>query len=209
MSEAARPYTLLLVDEHRLVRGAIARLISQSPRLKVIGELDNADELIPAVDRLHPDAVLLDIEMPGRNAFDVASLLTSRQPPVAVIFLTGHEHPDYAATARKVGAAGFLGKSTPPDAIVASIERILEGDDVFDVEPRDGEQLSPRALEVLTAIGRGDSNRAIAESLCLSPRTVERHVERLMDRLGVRDRLKLALIATRMGLTDTTRPPPA
>lgn len=200
--------TVLLVDDHRLVRDAIAVVLERSGIVRVVGKLDRADDATTAVQELHPALVLLDVEMPGRSAFDVARGLLGLRPPPKVAFLTGHEHPSYAAEAKRMGASGFLHKSSPPELIVAAVERILRGESVYETDDAGASKLNltPRELEVLTYIGRGLSTKEMAATMHLSPRTVERHVERLMAALDVHDRLKLALIAVREGLVTASAP---
>ncbi|MDZ4754835.1 MAG: response regulator transcription factor [Phycisphaerae bacterium] len=193
---------VLLIDDHRLVRDAIAGMLDRSSIVRVVGRLDSADDAITAVQELRPTLVLMDIDMPGRSAFDVARALHGMRPRPIIAFLTGYEHPHYAIQAKRVGAAAFLHKSVSPQHLLDSVDRILHGETVFEC---DGEEtgtldLSPRELEVLTYIGRGLNTKEMASTMCLSPRTVERHVERLMARLDVHDRLKLALLAVREGL---------
>lgn len=198
--------TVVLVDDHRLVRDAIAGMLERSAQVRVVARLDRADEAIAVVQEQKPTLVILDIEMPGRSAFDVARTLRGLSPMTKVAFLTGHEHPSYAAEAERLGAVAFLHKSSPPAAIVAAIEQVLVGQIVFESKPEAGgslaSTLTPREHEVLTYIGRGLNTKEMAETMCLSPRTVERHVERLMHRLGVHERVKLALLAHREGLVS-------
>ncbi len=205
--------TVVLVDDHRLVRDAIAGMLERSAQVRVVGRLDRADDAIAVVQEHRPSLVLMDIEMPGRSAFDVARTLRGISPGTKIAFLTGHEHPSYAAEAERIGAVAFLHKSSPPGTIVASIEKVLLGQVVFESKPESGgslaKSLTPREHEVLTYIGRGLNTKEMAETMCLSPRTVERHVERLMQRLGVHERVKLALFAHREGLVSGTGGPGA
>ena len=181
-------------------------MLERSAQVRVVGRLDRADDAIAVVQEHRPSLILMDIEMPGRSAFDVARTLRGISPNTKIAFLTGHEHPSYAAEAERIGAVAFLHKSSPPAAIVASIEKVLLGQVVFESKPESGgslaKSLTPREHEVLTYIGRGLNTKEMAETMCLSPRTVERHVERLMQRLGVHERVKLALLAHREGLVS-------
>lgn len=198
--------TVVLVDDHRLVRDAVATMLERSAQVRVIGRLDKADDAIAVVQEHKPSLVIMDIEMPGRSAFDVARTLRGISPTSKIAFLTGHEHPSYAAEAERIGAVAFLHKSSPTESIVAAIEQVLIGQVVFESKPHSGgslaETLTPREHEVLTYIGRGLNTKEMALTMCLSPRTVERHVERLMQRLGVHERVKLALLAHREGLVS-------
>jgi DNA-binding NarL/FixJ family response regulator len=117
--------TVVLVDDHRLVRDAVATMLERSAQVRVIGRLDKADDAIAVVQEHKPSLVLMDIEMPGRSAFDVARTLRGISPTSKIAFLTGHEHPSYAAEAERIGAVAFLHKSSPTESIVAAIEQVL------------------------------------------------------------------------------------
>jgi two-component system, NarL family, invasion response regulator UvrY len=205
----ARP-TVVLVDDHKLVRDAIAGMLERSNVVRVIGRLDRAEEAIELVQNSRPSLVLMDVEMPGRSAFDVARTLRGLSPTTKIAFLTAHEHPSFAAEAERIGAIAFLHKSSSLEKVVSAIERILLGHVVFESKPSPSgslvSSLSPREHEVLTYIGRGLNTKEMAVTMCLSPRTVERHVERLMQRLGVHERVKLALLAHREGLVSGASP---
>ncbi len=197
---------VLLIDDHRMVRDAIAALLESSGIVQVVGRLDTADDAIIEVQRLHPRLVLMDVEMPGRSAFDVARALLALRPPPLVAFLTAHEHPSYHDEARRIGASAFLHKTSSPESLISAISHVLIGEWVFErsMEPQSKRlSLTPRELEVLTYIGHGLNTKEMASTMCLSPRTVERHVERLMERVGVHDRLKLALLAMNEGLVSS------
>jgi DNA-binding NarL/FixJ family response regulator len=200
---------VVLVDDHAMVRDALAMLIESRGFCKVAARFDSADDLIGALDGLSAVLYILDIDLPGRSAFDAARMVMARHPRARVVFLTGHPHARYLKEARAIGASGFLTKDQPPSKLIDGIERVLKGETLWDVADRSAELigdtvsvLSPRELEVLRYITQGLSTKDMATVMCLSPRTVERHVARLMARLGVHDRLSVVIVAMKEGLVS-------
>lgn len=198
---------VVLVDDHAMVRDALAMLIESQGMCRVVGRFDCADDLIGAIDSHNATLYVFDIDLPGRSAFDAARLVMARHPQARVVFLTGHNHARYVSEAKAIGASGFLTKDQPPSKLIEGIERVLRGETLWEQEDRGNEligdvvsKLSARELEVLGYIAQGLSTKEMAGVMCLSPRTVERHVARLMARLGVHDRLSVAILAMKEGL---------
>lgn len=190
-----------------MVRDALAMLIENQGMCRVVGRFDSADDLIAAIDSHDATLYVFDIDLPGRSAFDAARLVMARHPRARVVFLTGHNHARYVSEAKAIGASGFLTKDQPPSKLIEGIERVLRGETLWEQEDRGNEligdvvsKLSARELEVLGYIAQGLSTKEMAGVMCLSPRTVERHVARLMARLGVHDRLSVAILAMKEGL---------
>lgn len=185
----------------------MAAVLEASGKFAVVERLSRGDDAPEIARRSNADIAVLDIEMPGRSAFDTARAILAASPGTRIAFLTGHAHSRFAREARELGAHGFLSKAASTQIILDSLERIAQGETVVVHErmsengsPSPAASLSPRELEVLKYIAQGLSTREMAETMFLSPRTVERHVERLMARLGIRDRLRLALFAFAEGL---------
>lgn len=205
--------TVMIVDDHEIVRDAIAALLEASGRFTIVSRLNRGDDAPEIARRLRPAIALLDIEMPGRSSFDTARSILAISPSTKVVFLTGYAHGRYAREAAQLGASAFLLKSDSSDRIIASLDRVMSGKPTVSalaVEDGTGAPslgLTPRELEVLKYIARGMSTKDMAETMCLSPRTVERHIERLMARLGIRDRLNLAIFAFKEGLADAVATP--
>ncbi len=200
--------TVMIVDDHHLVRDAIAALLESSGRFRVTDLLAQGDDAHEAARKSAPRVAIIDIEMPGRSAFDTARAIRAASPDTRIAFLTGYGHRRFLQEAVDIGASAFLEKSQTPVEILGALDRVARGESVgipaVDESPTSRfDRLSPRELEVLKYIAQGLSTREMAEIMYLSPRTVERHVERLMSRLGIRDRLRLALFAFAEGIATT------
>ncbi|HEY0278879.1 MAG TPA: response regulator transcription factor [Solirubrobacterales bacterium] len=213
---AARPIRLLLVDDDPLVRSGLRMLLGGAATIEVVAEVDDGDRVLAAVDRHHPDVVLMDVRMPRLDGVSAAALLARQPTPPAVLMLTTFDADDLVLRALRAGAAGFLLKDTPPAEIVRAIELVAAGDsmlspavtrrliDLVAREPDPGTPpadaarllagLSPRELDVARAVGRGLSNADISAELHLSVATVKAHVSRLFEKLGVENRVQVALM---------------
>lgn len=216
MTSAARPIRVMLVDDDPLVRSGLRMLLGGTEAIDVVAEADDGERVLAAVDRHRPDVVLMDIRMPGLDGVSAAGLLASQPSPPAVLMLTTFDADELVLRALRAGAAGFLLKDTPPAEIVRAIELVHAGDsmlspavtrrlidlvaaDAEDGTPRaDADRLlaalSPRELEVARAVGRGLSNADISAELHLSVATVKAHVSRLLEKLGVDNRVQIALL---------------
>jgi DNA-binding NarL/FixJ family response regulator len=207
---------LVLVDDDPLVRSGLRMLLGGADTIEVVAEVDDGDGVLAAVDRHHPDVVLMDVRMPRLDGVSAAALLARQPTPPAVLMLTTFDADDLVLRALRAGAAGFLLKDTPPAEIVRAIELVAAGDsmlsptvtrrliDLVAREPDAGTppadaarllaELSPRELEVARAVGRGLSNADISAELHLSVATVKAHVSRLFEKLGVENRVQVALL---------------
>lgn len=207
---ARKPVSVMIVDDQLLVRDAVAAMLESSGRFKVTELLDRGDDAHDAARKSSPQIAIIDIEMPGRSAFDTARAIRASSPVTKIVFLTGHGHRRFMQEAADIGAAAFIEKSTSPVDVLHILERVGKGEQIAirqdpEPDPTRFDRLSPRELEVLKYIAQGLSTREMAEVMFLSPRTVERHVERLMSRLGIRDRLRLALYAYAEGIATAPR----
>ncbi|RMD61010.1 MAG: DNA-binding response regulator, partial [Planctomycetota bacterium] len=216
-----RVIRVLCVDDHAfLVEGLRARMAIE-PDLEVVGRLPSADTLVRAAEQLRPDIVLLDIEMPGVDAFTALEDLRHVLPEVRTIILSAHVRDHYLDMAAQAGAWGYFSKSDSPEAILDGVRRVHRGEFALGPEvskrqrsspPRrsgdDGqtraasrlEALSPRELEVLRLIGRGLTRSEIAQTLHRSPKTVDAHREAIMRKLDIHDRAALVRFAIREGI---------
>ena len=210
---------VLCVDDHEfLVEGLRSRL-GLEPDIEIVGWLDSADGLIAEARRTQADIVLLDIEMPGRDAFEVLADLRRQRPETRVIVLSAYVRDHYIDAAVKAGAWGYLSKSDSPSATVDAIRKATREEFAFGpsvlkrCRPERGrnngeapasrlEDLTPRELEILRMIGRGLSRTEIAEITHRSPKTVDNHRAAIMRKLAIHDRVELARYALREGLTE-------
>ncbi len=213
---------ILLADDHALVRAGIRALLETLPGIEVSGETGDGLDAIERVRRDPPDAVLLDITLPGLNGLDVAARIAALGVPTRVLMLSMHASPEYAARALTAGAAGYLNKDSAFNELATALEAIFAGQRylcraldpelVQQLELRRGADrselalLTPRQREILQLIAEGHANRDIAERLFLSVKTVESHRSQLMQRLDIYDVPGLVRFAIRNGLVAPEAP---
>lgn len=211
--------TVLLVDDHGLVRDSLAAWLHAQPDLVVIATSADAEAGLEAALRHTPDVVVFDIDMPGRTSFDVAKTLQARLPNTRVAFLSAFCHDRYIEQALAVRAAAYITKSESPDVVADAIRAVAAGNAYFSPEVQDrivvdsrgitlntertrASTLSPRELEVLRFIARGLSKKEIGAAMHISVKTVDNHSTSLMSKLDVHDRVELARYAIREGLVE-------
>lgn len=210
-----KPITIILADDHPVVRLGVRNLLKSDPRCAVIGEADDGQHAIELTHKLHPDILLLDLAMPRLPGLEVLRELTSHQQPVKVILLTASIEKQQIAEALQLGARGILLKDSSPNDVLKAIHSIAAGQywieqgavaslaDVINFVVK--EQRSPglqktfgltrRELQVVSAVVEGCTNRDIAGKFSISEDTVKRHLTNIFDKLGTSNRLELALFA--------------
>ncbi|PWV58887.1 response regulator [Plasticicumulans acidivorans] len=179
---------LLLVDDHPLVRDGLRARLEAGARYRVVAEAGDAAGALAAVAEQRPDLVLMDIAMRGINGLEATRRLLAAHPGLPVLILTMHEDAGYVAEAASAGARGYVLKDAPAEAIVEAIEAVLAGAGFqapAGLQRNAAVELTPREREIATLIGRGLSNRQIAEQLSLSARTVETHRLNIMRKLDL------------------------
>jgi DNA-binding NarL/FixJ family response regulator len=214
MSERG-PIRVLVVDDDPLVRSGLRLMLEGGDRVTVVGEAGDGSEVLAAVDRHHPDVVLMDLRMPGVDGLTATELLRAQPTPPEVLVLTTFDADEQVLRALRAGAGGFLVKDTPPAEIVRAIELVAAGDGMLspavtrrliahvaggtdtharrDAARRRLAALSDREREVAVAVGEGKANAEIAAELFMSVATVKAHVSRLLAKLGVDNRVQIAL----------------
>lgn len=211
--------SIILADDHELVRAGIRSLLETISSVRVEAETGDGKEALELVRKIRPDVLLLDITMPGLNGLEVAARIRKLELSTRVLMLSMHEGPEYVARALQSGAAGYLVKDSAVDELAAALESILMGreylSEAIDREVVKGflgsgdaamEELSvltPRQREILQLIAEGLGTRDIAERLHVSVKTVETHRSQLMSRLGIFDVPGLVRLAIRTGLITT------
>jgi DNA-binding NarL/FixJ family response regulator len=205
--------SILMVDDHFVVRQGLRQIISLFPDLEVIGEASNGDEMFHALKRKLPDLVLLDMTMPGLSGVALITRLRAGWPQLPVLILSMHQDSQIAFGALRAGANGYVTKDSEPSILSDAIHKVAAGkryvmpdlasDMVFDSLSLKGSRLdllSPREREVLEMIVSGDSIVDIAEKLNVSAKTVSTHKMRLMQKLNIQSNAELILVANAEGI---------
>lgn len=211
---------ILLVDDHALVREALSVQLANWVEFEVVGMAEDAGAGLNAAVELKPDVIVMDIDMPGIICFDAAERIKSRLADVKIIFLSSALHDHYIESALKAGASAYLHKGEPTETLAMAIREVAAGGNYFSDEIRgrivekdgsyslaDGAKLrskilTDREIEVLRYLARGLTKKEIAGLMHLSPKTIESHSARVMDKLDIHDRVELARYAIREGLID-------
>jgi DNA-binding NarL/FixJ family response regulator len=200
--------TVLLVDDHALVRRGFRRLLEDDASIAVVGEASSADEAVRLVGELKPQVVVMDCAMPGANGLAATRTILETVPDTAILMLSMHAEETLVRQALQAGARGYILKNALDLDLAASVTRVAAGETVLDPtldlsRAPQGERsrgLTPRELEVLQLICDGLSNRAIASKLDLSVNTVAVHRANIMNTLGVHKTAELVVYAIQHGL---------
>jgi len=216
------PVRVLIADDHPIVREGLRRLLSLEDDVEIVGEAADGEATVALVEKLDPDVVLLDIRMPGMDGFAALQRLQKLGKKTRVIVLTASEDKNEFVQAMKLGCSGIVLKQTAADLIVKSIRKVHAGEIWLDshttaavmrqfaspAEPaiasgaraRDRSPLSHREREIVALVAQGYKNKEMAEKMFISEQTVKNHLHNIFDKLGVSDRLELALYAIHKGL---------
>jgi DNA-binding NarL/FixJ family response regulator len=213
-----RPVRVLLVDDDDLMRAGLRSVLSSDETIEVVGEAGDGRGVVKLIREVRPDLVLMDIRMPHLDGISATREVLAAEPGARVVVLTTFEEDDYIFEALSAGASGFLLKRTKPEELIAAIHTVADGDSLLSpsvtrrvidrmvTQPMAAlsgarlEALTPREREVLELVGRGLSNREIAESFVIEESTVKTHVKRILMKLGLRDRVQAVIFAYETGL---------
>jgi two-component system response regulator NreC len=208
--------SVLIADDHTIVRSGVRLLLEAESDIRVVGEALNGREALELAESLQPDVVLMDITMPEMDGLEATKQLKTRFPHINVLVLTMHRSDDYFFEMLKAGASGYILKGAKTSELIDAV-RIVQGGEVF-IYPsmtqklvqgylqlakweNEGEpSLSPREKEIFRLLAEGYSNKEIAEKLVISPSTVYSHRGNLMDKLGLGNRHELIQYARKRGL---------
>jgi DNA-binding NarL/FixJ family response regulator len=202
--------TVLLVDDHSLVRRGFRRMLEDEADMEVVGEAGNGEDSIKLARELHPQVVVMDCALPGMNGLDATRKIIENSPSTAVLMLSMHTESTWVRQAIEAGAKGYVLKNAMDLELGAAIRKVAAGETVFDpqVEQKSvlkGERsaaLTQRELEVLQMIVDGKSNKEIATALELSANTVAVHRANIMNSLGIHKTAELVVYAIRAGLVN-------
>ena len=212
------PISILLADDHTLVRAGIRALIEQLPAVKVVGEAKDGREALRLVKEHKPDLILMDVAMPGLNGLEATARVSKEFPDVRVIILSMYANEEYVREAINAGAAGYLVKRSAATELERAITAVARGEKYFSPlvsahvnRDREGhvsadrasiDRLTPRQREILQLVAERHNTKDIAGILSISIKTVETHRAQLMERLDIHDVPGLVRFALRAGLVS-------
>ena len=201
--------TVLLVDDHGLVRRGFRRMLEDEPDIQVVGEASDGNDAVEAAARLHPAVVVMDFALPSMNGAVATRCILKARPETAVLILSMHSEPTYVRTCLDAGARGYLLKNAMDLELVDAVKRVAAGARVLDQRlgslaerEEDAPSLTTRELEVLQLIVLGRSNKEIAAVLGLSANTVSVHRANIMQALDIHNTAELVVYAIRKGLVS-------
>jgi len=207
--------TVLLAEDHAVVREATAEVVDHQPDMRVVGMAGTGEEAVALARKLQPEVIVMDIAMPRLSGLEATRQITAQRPQCRVLVLTAREEKKYMLQLLEAGAAGYLlktvgldelieairatarGESVLPPEVAAVVVRRLRGEEPLDEE--EAQPLTDRELEVLAMVAQGMTNHNIARRLHVSVRTVEAHLTHVYNKLGVSSRTEAAVRATQRG----------
>ncbi|MBI4201281.1 MAG: response regulator transcription factor [Chloroflexi bacterium] len=210
--------TILIVDDHNVVRQGLRALLEAEPDLAIVGEASQGQEALAKCHELQPDLLLTDISMPGLNGLEVAKAVHEESPNIKVILLTMHDEHEYFFQGLAAGASGYVVKGASADELLTAIRAVhgggtylqpslateLVNDYLRTKKAAAYDGLTPREAEILRLIAEGLANKQIAERLVISVTTVQTHRSHLMEKLNLHSQADLFKYAVRKGLLKAT-----
>lgn len=208
--------TVLLTDDHALVRTGIRRLLEDSEQVTIVGEADCGEDSLKMAQSLKPDVILMDVNMPGIGGVEACRRILQRNPKQKIIVLTIHNEQTYPKRLLEIGAKGYLTKDCGVDEMIMAIKQVAKGGAYIAPniaqrlalsllpgnEGNPIDKLSRREFQVMLMISHGLSNIEISEKLCLSPKTISTYRLRLLEKLGAQNEVDLIKIAVEQGMVE-------
>ena len=209
-----------IADDQELVRQGLKMILEGEPDFEIVGEATDGSAAVELAERLRPDVLLLDIQMPGTDGLAAARMLAAGDRPTRVLMLTTFDMDEYVYQSLRAGAAGFLLKDMSGEEIVTAVRQVAHGADALlapavtrrlierfaragaPLRPGLLDELTPRETEVLRLVARGLSNAEIAEHLSVAETTVKSHVARVLMKLDLRDRIQAVIFAYETGIVE-------
>lgn len=210
---------VIICDDQEIVCQGLSTILNNDPEIEVVATAHDGQELLPMVEALNPNLILMDLKMPGMNGVQATQRIQQSWPQVRVLILTTYDDDEWLFDAIRSGAAGYLLKDTPSHRLIDAIKGTMAGNTFLDpavagkllssithprpaLPPRSTIQLSEREREILQLMARGLANADIARELYLSEGTVRNYTSALFARLGVSDRTQAVIAGLRHGLVD-------
>jgi two-component system, NarL family, response regulator LiaR len=220
-----KPIRVLLVDDHAVVRKGLRALLDREAGIEVSGEAEDGEQAVRVAERLRPDVILMDLEMPGTGGIEATRRISEARPDARIVVLTSHASEEDVFPALRAGASGYLLKHSAPEEVLQAIRQSYRGETVLHPtiarmvlqelhRPATAKQalttdpLSERELEVLRLVARGMSNQQIADALVVGEATVRSHVSAILRKLQLASRTQAALYALREGIAALDDAPP-
>ena len=208
--------SILLIDDHELVRTGIRRLLEDSKHIKIAGEADCGEEGLKLAQQLKPDVILMDVNMPGIGGVEACRRILQRDPSQKIIVLTIHNEQTFPKRMLEIGAKGYLTKECGLDEMLVAIKQVYNGGAyiapsiaqqlALSLLPGNGhnpiDRLSRREFQVMLMISHGLSNAQISDKLCLSPKTISTYRLRLLEKIGAQNEVDLIKIAVEQGMVE-------
>lgn len=213
MSKVKDKIEIIIADDHMMIREGLKQLLELDGTMKVIAEANDGEECLNLLNkRIHPDILLLDINMPKKNGIEVLEYIKQNKIPVKVLILTVHNEVEYLLKAVDIGIDGYLLKDSSYDELKEAIDVIISGNtyiqpsllpalnesmEDYALDKEKIEWLTKRELDVLQLISKGCSNKKISDELTISERTVKNHISHIFRKINVEDRTQAAVFAIR------------
>jgi len=214
--------TILIVDDHPLVREGLISILKSAAGYEVVGQAGNARNAIRMVKNLKPDLVLLDLGLPDKSGIELSREIRNISPPTHILIVSMHSKVDYIVKAFQAGATGYMVKESATEKLLQGIDRVVNGEYFMDgsvshrvveklmqtpekemkITDAAYETLTPREQEITVLLAEGYSAKETAAKLFISPKTVENHRTSIMNKLGLHSTLELVRYAARLGLID-------
>jgi DNA-binding NarL/FixJ family response regulator len=207
--------SVLLVDDHPVVRSGIRSLLQSAPDIELVGEAASGEEALRLVDETHPAVLILDIELPDMQGTQVARQVQEQHPEVGILVLSAHDDAAYVRNILESGAAGYLVKEEAPLAILDAVRGVARGEKGWvsrhiaarmaawvQAGSRGKDSLTAREQQALRYIVQGLTNQAIAHEMSISEKTVEKYISAIFTKLEVASRVEAAVLAVKEGLVE-------
>jgi DNA-binding NarL/FixJ family response regulator len=220
----SKPITVLVAEDHAIVRQGLCALLNRDAQIKIVGEARTGREAVALARSVQPDVILMDIAMPELNGLEATRQILARDPAARIIILSAHSDDEYIERTTAAGVVGFLEKQTSAEILTKAIMEVAKGRTFFSpsitkrlpqqsntVRGREGfvmrdgiRPLTPRESEVLQLVAEGSANKQVAASLGISIKTVEKHRQHLMDKLNIHDTAGLTRYAIAAGVIESS-----